>query len=125
MRTGRINEIPDNLYYPPTPDQRLTIIERIIKLCEDDILNLRLISDNEIEPTKRLAISVFERKSLIVAVRRKDNSLCFATINEKDITCAVGEYFEYLLTTDMILGRDETVAFLRGKCEEYRVILSG
>lgn len=123
LNNGRITEIPDSLYNPPTPRQRIQLIERAIQDGDNDITCPRIITDENIAPSLKLGLSVFNERELVITLHCDDGCVRSASISERDVVGAVSEYLEYLYSSDRVMSKEDTVLTMKRIVESYKLTL--
>lgn len=119
MESGRINEIPDSLYYPPTMRQRLFLLEQAIENLRKDVINYRVIrKESGIEPSKKMVVSVFDNSRILISLNENEKRNCFET-SQNSLVEAYTSYFDWLIKSDLIMGKEETLALMESTAKKY------
>lgn len=114
IETGEIFELPAGTYTRPTLAERKIILQNMIAVCQNGGCEYRVIKDDRLASTKNLCINVAGQKKLKIVARADSFSdFSYLSINERSLIYAFGDYFKYLLESDFVASKEETVEIMK------------
>ncbi len=117
METGRVDELPKDIYYPLDKDVRLKILERLIYLVKKDIINCIFI-DEDIELST--VVYFYWNDAKQVFFHKMGNldtqQIC---INAGGLYQSVQDFLTYIDKKNMIKRKDEVLDILDKIWREY------
>lgn len=114
LRTGRIDDVPPDLYHPLPMEMRLALLHRLRDQCAADsprILRLLNVKKMPVEPD--ITIDIYPDRGVLLGQLIKDKNQyrhCF--LQEPTVTKALFEYLKELRTSELVCSRTYTVEFL-------------
>lgn len=118
MDTGRISEIPDEMYVPLTLNERLTILKTMIEKQKEGRYHAYMIVDH-FNFSRDLSISVYKENRIIFRYGIDVNGACFM-LSELSFGTILVEFFQYLQTSRLVEKAENTLHFLEQLYQQYR-----
>ncbi len=111
MKSGHIEEFPDNIYSPLSVEERLMVLERMILEIKEGRIICRLISDN-IKFADGIIFYLSENKKQFALSCISDKSIMQMVIDEQSIYRTFKMYLEYLEKKGVLYSKEETLRYL-------------
>lgn len=114
LRTGRIDDIPTDLYHPASPEIRLALLRTLRDQCAAASSRiLRLLNGKLVPVDPDITIDVYpDRGILLGQINRAQNEYRHCFLREPSITKALFDYLKELRTSELVCSQSYTVEFL-------------
>lgn len=115
---GVILNIPAEYGRPCTPEERAFLLRRIEEACESDKIAVRCINPTNLSIEKQLYLSLQKSKEVSFFSYNADkDEFRFTGICENTIYAAFSDFVEYMLNSDLVYSREETLEIIRKRLE--------
>ena len=111
LKTGKVAGIPERLYSPLLPDERRTILQRMIILMKQGCISYHFIAD-EIEFPEEVRLSCFDHQKIVEINRVMESQTLQIMVGELSIYRTFSLYLEYLEKKNLIYSEGETLYHL-------------
>lgn len=114
LRTGRIDDIPADLYQPAPPEIRLALLRTLRDQCAADSPRiLRLLNSKQASIDPDITIDVYpDRGILLGQINKARNEYRHCFLQEPTVTKALFDYLKELRTSELVCSQNYTVEFL-------------
>lgn len=111
MRTGRIEEFPSGFYSPFTVRERQMLLERMIRLAQEERIAYRLLSE-EMGLFGSIQIYWDEQRKRLSLNRVRENSISQIIVGEHSIYRTFHRFLEFLEKKEMVMDEKESLKWL-------------
>ena len=115
MKTGRVAEVPPELYTPLTLEERKEIL---LKIANHPYFHVNIVKRELSAPEGLLSIEVLNSKILFIEFYMERRGTCFIYINEPGIYLAFRNYFSNY-PKEELFSEEESKKMLRSIAAEY------
>ena len=126
MEEGIIPETIRDVSSPFSEHERILLLERLIRVIEEDIMDGRLINELLLDMPKGLRFG-FSATRFDIYLGRSDESDRVYNMSVPSLNLAKTflDFAEYLPRSEYVLDKEETLLWLRELAQEYRVRTDG
>ena len=125
LRTGRIDDVPPDLYEPLPMETRLALLRTLRQQCAGSNRILRLLNGSALAATAGITVDIYPGHGVLLGQHdeaRKDYRHCF--LRERAVTDALFSYLTELRTSELVCSQSYTLEFLdyclqNGKASAY------
>lgn len=119
LASGRLSELPDELYRPLSLSQRLELFRRMIFCIQRGSFQPLLIFPRKLRIPRQLAFFVADEQQLNCSCSHPTRGLLSVTLREKSVVYSVCDFLEYLPETDLVYSKEESAEILRRRFAEF------
>lgn len=113
-QNGIIVNVPSDCARPCTCEERLDLLRRLEQACETDSIVMRCINPAYFTIEKQLYFSLQKNKEVCFFFYNVEkNEFRFTSIRENTIYAAFYDFVEYLLNSNYVLTKEETLSIFR------------
>ena len=113
LRTGQVDDVPDDLYRPLPPDLRRTLLRRLRDQCACDRPTLRLLNGSALPVAPGVSMDVYLTSGVLLCQQDRTKTAyrqCF--LQERTVTEALFLYLSELRTSQLVCSQKYTLEFL-------------
>lgn len=113
LRTGLIDDIPGDLYYPLRPEVRKTMLRRLRDQCADGRRVLRLLNGAALPVSPGTMLDVYRNCGVLIChvdLARNDLRQCF--LQDRELTRSLYLYLSELRVSQLVSSQKYTLEFL-------------
>lgn len=113
LRTGQVDDVPDDLYRPLPPDLRRTLLRRLRDQCACDRPTLRLLNGSALPVAPGVSMDVYLTSGVLLCQQDRTKTTyrqCF--LQERTVTEALFLYLSELRTSQLVCSQKYTLEFL-------------
>ena len=118
LRTGRISELPEDLYDPLPRAFRIELLRRMIHCAQKGHYIPYLIRSKRFRLPKTLNFFISDEQHLSCSCLHPYHGLISVVMHEKSLVYSICDFLEYLQETGLVYTREETNAYLQQKLKE-------
>ena len=108
LEEGRVIQVPDELYAPFLPQDRLEIMERLIDDAKAGRLLLRMIDEDRFKLPLIFSIMSCENQ-VGMALYPSKGKYWTIEVEEVSTSLAIEDYISYLSNSDLVFGQEESI----------------
>lgn len=113
LATGRIFEIPSQLYSPLSVPARRLLLRRLSQLCRSGRLRLFALKPSALLPSPDIYVNIVQETGLLFYQKgREEGSISFCSFQEPTVTEAFWDFCSYLVESGLTYSQEETAAML-------------
>lgn len=119
METGRVTEIPDFMYTYLTPQQRLTMLKRIIASVDDGSFAPRIIKSEKLTIPSPICICAPNEHNVIIYYFSPDKGQYIFHLQELSLVQAFHDFLRYLPDSLLVYTAEESKQLLHKVYDKY------
>lgn len=120
LRTGRISEIPDELYDPIPRTFQIQLLQRMLAAAEKGYFFPYIIRSRLFRISRQVAFFIGDDQRLSCSCQHPVHGMVSVTLHEKSIVYSICDFMEYLRETGLVYSREETIKILQSKLQQLR-----
>lgn len=113
FQTGRIAEFPSELYSPLTLEDRILLIEKLLKLFEAENIICRMFRDHLGTPGSELFLFLSQESGYLKFFRGHDHQMIYLDIDEMGLLFTFQDFLD-TLDEKLFYTQEEAVSLIRG-----------
>ena len=118
LQTGRIDELPDEIYEPLPKAFRKELLRRMMDCIQKGYYIPYLIHSDKFRMPHALNFFISDQQHLSCSCLHPHHGPISVVIHEKSLVYSICDFLEYLPETGLVYTREETTAYLQKKLKE-------
>lgn len=120
LRTGRISEIPDELYDPIPRTFQIQLLQRMLTSVKKGCFFPYIIRSPHFRISRQLSLFIGDDQRLSCSCQHPVHGTVSVMLHEKSIVYSICDFMEYLRETDLVYSLEETTKILQNKLQQLR-----
>lgn len=120
LRTGRISEIPDELYDPIPRTFQIQLLQRMLTAVKKGCFFPYIIRSPHFRISRQLSFFIGDDQRLSCSCQHPVHGTVSVMLHEKSIVYSICDFMEYLRETDLVYSLEETTKILQNKLQQLR-----
>lgn len=123
VKTGRIAEIPADIYEPFTVSERIELLEKLYDSMNDKIPTAIMIDINKLRLPNNLIISTYLDQSVQIVLIKQDSPPIYIVVNESSINFTICDYLSYLANSNYAFSKSDALDIIALRIFELKKLL--